>query len=303
MTTDAESRYDVALSFAGAQRVYVALVADRLRSRGVRVFYDEFYATAMIGQELISYLQQVYSHQSKAVAAFISADWVQKPYTTHERETALAYALLNTDRAARPYLLPFRFDDTPVPGLQPTVAYHDLRTLRPGELRWQRDRAYKRPQDAADFLLHVLADHGHVTPGQEPTDVGVTVRFVWVSDAVGGQSVEVVPADALEDGEFEIDGVRYLLVPQELGTLVAPREPVPVFLREDYQAHKQEVVSPLPDSAAETAIVDQVRTKVRQLVDLDIARGAVPIGPTFTRTLPTPYGPAVVGTCIVARLR
>jgi hypothetical protein len=132
MTTDAESRYDVALSFAGAQRVYVALVAERLRSRGVRVFYDEFYATAMIGQELISYLQQVYSHQSKAVAAFISADWVQKPYTTHERETALAYALLHTDRTARPYLLPFRFDDSPVPGLQPTVAYHDLRTLRPG---------------------------------------------------------------------------------------------------------------------------------------------------------------------------
>ena len=27
MTTDAESRYDVALSFAGAQRVYVALAA------------------------------------------------------------------------------------------------------------------------------------------------------------------------------------------------------------------------------------------------------------------------------------
>ena len=303
MTTDAESRYDVALSFAGAQRVYVALVAERLRSRGVRVFYDEFYATAMIGQELISYLQQVYSHQSKAVAAFISADWVQKPYTTHERETALAYALLHTDRTARPYLLPFRFDDTPVPGLQPTVAYHDLRTLRPGELWWRLDRACKRPQDAADFLFQVLADHGHVPPRQEPTDVGVTVRFVWVSDLEGQQSVEVVAADALEDGECEIDGIRYLLVPEELGALVAPREPVPVFLREDYQAHRQEVVAPLPDSAAETAVVDRVRTKVRQLVDLDIARGAVPIGPTFTRTLPTPHGLAVVGTCIVARLR
>jgi len=42
----------------------------------------------------------------------------------------------------------------------------------------------------------------------------------------------------LEDGECEIDGIRYLLVPEELGALVAPREPVPVFLREDYQAHR-----------------------------------------------------------------
>jgi|GEM_PF-5690907 hypothetical protein len=90
MTTDAESRYDVALSFAGAQRVYVALVADRLRSRGVRVFYDEFYATAMIGQELISYLQQVYSHQSKAVAVQRHAEITNRRLPTSSASPARA---------------------------------------------------------------------------------------------------------------------------------------------------------------------------------------------------------------------
>ena len=36
-----EFTYDVALSFAGEQRAYVEHVADCLRARGVRVFYDE----------------------------------------------------------------------------------------------------------------------------------------------------------------------------------------------------------------------------------------------------------------------
>src|SRR4249919_382090 len=35
-----ESRWDVALSFAGAQRDYVGRVAAALKARGVRCFYD-----------------------------------------------------------------------------------------------------------------------------------------------------------------------------------------------------------------------------------------------------------------------
>jgi hypothetical protein len=33
-------RYDVALSYAGAQRAYVEQVAAALKARGVRCFYD-----------------------------------------------------------------------------------------------------------------------------------------------------------------------------------------------------------------------------------------------------------------------
>ena len=34
--------YDVCLSFAGEQREYVEQVADKLKSRGVRVFFDDY---------------------------------------------------------------------------------------------------------------------------------------------------------------------------------------------------------------------------------------------------------------------
>lgn len=34
--------YDVALSFAGEQRVYVQKVAAALRRRGIRPFYDDY---------------------------------------------------------------------------------------------------------------------------------------------------------------------------------------------------------------------------------------------------------------------
>ena len=37
---DIEIDYDVALSFAGEDRKYVEAVADYLRSRDIRVFYD-----------------------------------------------------------------------------------------------------------------------------------------------------------------------------------------------------------------------------------------------------------------------
>lgn len=44
MTDDASMifEFDIALSFAGENRVYVADVAERLRSQGIHVFYDQY---------------------------------------------------------------------------------------------------------------------------------------------------------------------------------------------------------------------------------------------------------------------
>ena len=60
---------------------------------------------------------------------FISRHYADKVWPNHERKSAQARALFEKAE----YLLPARFDDTPVPGLLPTVAYISLAGLTPSE--------------------------------------------------------------------------------------------------------------------------------------------------------------------------
>ncbi len=53
-----------------------------------------------------------------------------KAWTTHERKHAQDRALF----AQEEYILPARFDDTPVPGMTTTVGFQDLRLMTPAEL-------------------------------------------------------------------------------------------------------------------------------------------------------------------------
>jgi hypothetical protein len=123
----AEGLFDVALSFAGENREYVDEVANHLARAGVKVFYDQFETVALWGADLVEHLQNIYLRQARYCVLFISEYYVRKPWPTHERRSAFARALF----AKEEYLLPARFDDTPVPGLQPTLGFVDLRTNSP----------------------------------------------------------------------------------------------------------------------------------------------------------------------------
>lgn len=61
-------RWDVALSFAGAQRDYVGQVAAALKARGVRCFYDEDEQVRLWGTHLAEELPRIYSEESAAPA-------------------------------------------------------------------------------------------------------------------------------------------------------------------------------------------------------------------------------------------
>lgn len=305
--------FDLAFSFSGDNRAYVAEVAAGLRRRGFRVFYDQYLRAELIGQELLAYLQDVYSRRSATVAAFVSEQWVSRPWPAHERETALAHALLSTPRGV-PFLLPFRFDDAPVPGLQPTVGYEDLRTLHPGERRWRRDPRFKHPVHVAELLVEVLRRRG-IEPSSAPEDdedaVGFAARLVWIEGAGGLSARRTLPMEELEEGATEVfaDEVeeggpvagRYLLLREELGAVVRPNEPIPVFLHEAYRAHEKSWVQPFGDPEEEPAVAEHVKRQVQVMVEHEIALGSVPIGPTFTRAIASPLGLAVHGICVLAR--
>ena len=122
--------YDVALSFAGEHRDYVEKVAEGLRNAGIKVFYDKFETATLWGKNLVDHLAAIYSSRARYVVMFISQEYVEKAWTTHERQHAQGRSLV----AKEEYILPARFDDTEVPGMPTTVAYQDLRRVSPEDL-------------------------------------------------------------------------------------------------------------------------------------------------------------------------
>ena len=124
-----EWQWDVVLSFAGAQRGYVEQVAEALKARGVRCFYDFDEQIELWGKYLAEELPAIYGERAAAAVVFISAEYAAWDWTRLERRAALARAV----RERREYVLPARFDNTPLPGLLPDVVTIDLRRYSPAE--------------------------------------------------------------------------------------------------------------------------------------------------------------------------
>ena len=139
-------QWDVVLSFASAQRDYVGQVAAALKARGVRCFYDADERAGLWGKHLAEELPTIYGERAGAVVVFISAEYAARDWTRLERRAALDRAV----RERREYVLPARFDDTPLPGLLPGIVTADLRI--------------RTPQQFAAMIADKLADLGITGP-------------------------------------------------------------------------------------------------------------------------------------------
>lgn len=122
--------YDVSFSFAGEDRAYVERVAEVLRDKGVRVFYDTDEQSELWGKDLYAHLDHIYQNAAKYCVMFASKHYSRKFWTNHERKSAQARAF----REHKEYILPARFDKTAIPGLPDTVGYIDLSKTSPDEL-------------------------------------------------------------------------------------------------------------------------------------------------------------------------
>ena len=122
-------RWDVALSFAGAQRDYVGQVARALKARGVRCFYDADEQVRLWGTHLAEELPRIYARESAAVVVFVSSNYAGRDWTRLERRAAFSRAVAE----AGVYVLPARFDDSELPGLLPDVVAVDLRRYTSGQ--------------------------------------------------------------------------------------------------------------------------------------------------------------------------
>ena len=164
-------RWDVALSFAGAQRPYVEQVASALTARGVRCFYDADEQIDLWGKYLAEELAAIYAEQAAAVVVFVSAEYAARDWTRLERRAALGRAV----RERREYVLPARFDDTPLPGLLSDMVAVDLRG-RP-------------PQQFAAMIGAKLARLA-ISTAAEPTDAGGPDRDVEAERPAGAVRVD-----------------------------------------------------------------------------------------------------------------
>ena len=122
-------RYDAVFSFAGEDRDYVEKVARYLRTKKLNIFYDKFEATNLWGRDLAEHFHMIYGTSGRYCVLFISDAYAKKMWTRHERRTALARALADNSE----YILPARFDDTPIEGIRDTIAYIPLSGLKPSQ--------------------------------------------------------------------------------------------------------------------------------------------------------------------------
>ncbi len=122
--------YHVALSFAGEQRGYVEEVARHLAARGIAVFYDGFEQAGLWGKDGAEAFHDVYAERAMYVAMFISKAYAAKAWTRYERQSAISRMLEEEGE----YVLPIRFDETPIPGLPKTIFFLRAEDYSPAEL-------------------------------------------------------------------------------------------------------------------------------------------------------------------------
>ena len=116
--------YDLVVSVASEDRAVAEPYARRLAECGYSVFYNLWQQDNLLGKELLQYLDFIYRSAARHCLIFISKNYVGKAWTNFELRSAVSRAAGEDYE----YILPLRIDDTPLPGLDSSIGYLDLRT-------------------------------------------------------------------------------------------------------------------------------------------------------------------------------
>lgn len=184
--------YDVALSFAGEDREYVESVANLLRQKHVKVFYDKFEQEKLWGKDLYTHLSDIYHKRAQFTVMFISKHYSEKLWTNHEREAAQTRAF----HESREYILPARFDNTEIPGVLATTGYISLDGLSPENFV---EIIIKKLVNTGESVPTELARKNHSTVTRRPTSDSTELN-VYVKDNENQSIVDCSLAMQAENG-------------------------------------------------------------------------------------------------------
>jgi serine/threonine protein kinase len=123
LTTQFSAQWDVAISFASNDRAIAKSLAALLKDSGLRVFYDVDHQSVLLGSDLLSVLEEIYSEKSRYCILLVSEHYSKSTWAWLESRHALVRAFAQRT----PYLLPIRVDGSDLKGLPKSIAYLDLR--------------------------------------------------------------------------------------------------------------------------------------------------------------------------------
>ena len=78
--------YDVVFSFAGENRKFVKQVADHLKAKGVRIFYDEYEQAKLWGKNLAEHFGMIYRQSAHYCVMFISEAYIKKMWQSNGKK-------------------------------------------------------------------------------------------------------------------------------------------------------------------------------------------------------------------------
>ena len=132
--------YDIAMSFAGAQRAAVERIVRACERLGVTVFYDQDHTAQLWGNDIIGHMRTIYGgNRARYVVPFLSKEYLTSGYPMDELRAAISHGISIGDDS---YILPVVVGDVDVPA----------------ELV-SRDIGFLRLEDhSADELAHIIAE-------------------------------------------------------------------------------------------------------------------------------------------------
>jgi hypothetical protein len=179
-----QKRFKIALSFPGEHRAFVEQVASHLASHvgRDRVLYDRYYEAELARPDLDIYLQRLYHDESELIAMFLCADYERKEWCGLEWRALRD--LIKRRQAST--IMPFRSDNTEIPGLFSTDGYV-----------WIGNRS---PLEVADLILQRMQGNT-ATPGITSPPAPAATS----STSTPAQPPSTAPAGALQIWREKLD--------------------------------------------------------------------------------------------------
>jgi len=106
--------FDIAISFAGQNRILAKHIAEQLLSLDVQVFYDENFESNYLGKAWSKEFTRIFGSSSRYVLCLLDANYQEKIWPTFERE-------IFVPRIQKAEVIPVYLDDTPIVGMPKDV--------------------------------------------------------------------------------------------------------------------------------------------------------------------------------------
>ena len=117
--------YDVAISFAEADRVHAEELAAELEQLGYRAYRDTPFEVEKWGRDTVEHLTYVFRHSARFCVVFTSQHYKSTSQTKHELMVAQSRAFEENSE----YILPITLDDTRLESILPTIGALDARKI------------------------------------------------------------------------------------------------------------------------------------------------------------------------------